>query len=53
MTETPMDEAGVVFATGCQLPGHAGAPRLEASDTIVVMMIGWAPGQLVSMRRYR
>ncbi len=45
--------AGVVFAVGYQLLDRAGAPQLQVSDPVVVMMVGWALGQLLGMRRYR
>lgn len=45
--------AGVVFAMGYQLLERAGAPQLQVSAPAVVMMVGWALGQLLGMRRYR
>ncbi len=45
--------AGVIFAMGYQLLERAGAPPLEIGDTVVVMMVAWAIGQLLGMRRYR
>ena len=45
--------AGVVFAMSYQLLERAGAPQLQVSDTVVVMMVGWAVGQLLGLRRYR
>ncbi len=45
--------AGVVFAMGYQLLELAGAPQLNISDPVVVMMVAWAVGQLMSMRHYR
>ena len=44
--------AGVVFAMGYQLLERAGAPQLQVSDPVGVMMVGWAVGQLLAMRRY-
>jgi len=45
--------AGVIFAMGYQLLELAGAPALRVSDPVVVMMVAWAVGQILSMRRYR
>ena len=45
--------AGVIFAMSYQLLERAGAPQLRVSDTVVVMMVGWAVGQLLGLRRYR
>ncbi len=45
--------AGVLFVAGYPLLVGAGAPRLDMSDTMLVMMVAWAFGQLLSMRRYR
>lgn len=45
--------AGVVFAMGYQLLERAGAPQLQVTAPAVVMMFGWALGQLLGMRRYR
>ncbi len=45
--------AGVIFAMSYQLLERAGAPQLQVSDTVVVMMVGWAVGQLLGLRRYR
>jgi hypothetical protein len=44
---------GVVFAMGYQLLEYAGAPQFQLSDLAGVMMIAWAGGQLLAMRRYR
>jgi hypothetical protein len=45
--------AGVIFMTAYPLLQRAGAPELQLSDAIVVMMVGWSAGQLFAMRRYR
>ncbi|MEE8243945.1 MAG: hypothetical protein V3R27_03040 [Pseudomonadales bacterium] len=44
--------AGAIFAMGYQLMEHAGAPELHVGDPVVVMMVAWALGQLIGMRRY-
>ena len=45
--------AGVIFTTGYSLLEQAGAPEVDLSDSVVVMMFAWAIGQVLAMRRYR
>lgn len=45
--------SGVIFAIGYQLLERAGAPELEASALVVVMMVAWTVGQLLAVSRYR
>ena len=44
---------GVVFMLSYQLLERVGAPQLHVGDPVVVMMVAWALGQLLGMRRYR
>jgi hypothetical protein len=44
--------AGAFFALGYQLLEHLGAPELDVSAPVTVMMFGWAFGQLLASRRY-
>ena len=43
----------MIFAIGYQLLERAGAPELEASALVVVMMVAWTVGQLLAVCRYR
>lgn len=43
----------VVVAMGYQLFEHVGAPKLQISELLSVMMFGWVAGQLYSVGRYR
>ena len=45
--------AGTLFMMGYPLFQRAGAPMIELSDVQVLMMVGWAAGQIFAMRRYR
>ena len=43
---------GVVFMFGYRIFERLGAPQIDTSDPIVVMMVFWAIGQYIGMRRY-
>ena len=45
--------AGAVFMVGYSLLESAGAPDLDVSDPLLVMMVVWAIAQTAGMRRYR
>ncbi len=44
--------AGVISAVGYRLFEYVGAPAMRVSHIVLVMLFGWAVGQLLSMRRY-
>jgi hypothetical protein len=44
---------GTVFMMGYRLLERAGAPELDASDPLLVMIVVWAAAQLIITRRYR
>lgn len=44
---------GVVFSMGYRLLERAGAPTLDTSDPVLVMLVAWSVGQLVAWKRYR
>lgn len=45
--------AGAIFMVGYPLCVRLGAPPLDFSDALIVMVLVWALGQLVVARRYR
>lgn len=45
--------AGVIFSLGWRLLERAGAPTLDISDSVVVSMVAWSAGQILSTRKYR
>jgi hypothetical protein len=44
--------AGAVFMLGYRLLERAGAPALDTSDPVLVMVVVWAVGQWLARRRY-
>lgn len=44
--------AGLVFSLGYRMLERVGAPRLDVSDSAVVMMTFFAIGQWIGLRRY-
>jgi hypothetical protein len=44
--------AGFVFTTTWRLLERAGAPQLDVSDPLLVMIVFWTLGQLFAARRY-
>jgi hypothetical protein len=44
--------AGVIFMLSYRLFERAGAPELDISDPLLVMLLVWTAGQLVLTRRY-
>ena len=43
---------GLVFMLSYRLFERLGAPTLDSSDPLIVLMIGWAVGQYLGIRRY-
>lgn len=41
-----------LFTTGYRLLERAGAPRLDVSDPVAVLAVGWSVGILLGTRRY-
>ena len=43
---------GLVFMLSYRLFERLGAPKLDSSDPLMVLVIGWAVGQWLGVRRY-
>ena len=44
--------AGVIVGIGYKLFEYVGAPSMQVSHIIIVMMIGWVAGLWLGLRRY-
>lgn len=44
--------AGIVFMAGYRLMERIGAPQIDTSDPIIVMITVWAIAQWIGVRRY-